>query len=229
MTNFCGPTRQSPDDDGFTLIELSVVVLVLAILVSVAIPTFLGGRARAQDVAARSSLRTAAAAARVAGAENSLAFVTRTALEAAEPGLTWNLEDAPSGGPTEVAWSTSPDPVPTVLVLVVRSASGKAYYQVQSELPLIGTAAAWTSFTVDGSFDASGGVEASPANALLAARGSQPDATDPSDTTVDATVPVVTTTTTMTPTTTTVPAPTTTTIPKCKGKKVYDPVSKKCK
>jgi type IV pilus assembly protein PilA len=45
------------DEDGFTLIELMVVVLIIAILIAIAIPTFLGARSRAQDRAAQSDLR----------------------------------------------------------------------------------------------------------------------------------------------------------------------------
>ncbi|MFM7616128.1 MAG: prepilin-type N-terminal cleavage/methylation domain-containing protein, partial [Actinomycetes bacterium] len=47
------------DEQGFTLIELMVVVLIIAILIAIAIPTFLGARQRAQDRAAQSSLRNA--------------------------------------------------------------------------------------------------------------------------------------------------------------------------
>ncbi len=48
-------------DEGFTLIELMVVVLIIAILVAIAIPTFLGQRKNAQDSAAKSNLRNALA------------------------------------------------------------------------------------------------------------------------------------------------------------------------
>ena len=49
--------RQS--EEGFTLIELMVVVLIIAILLAIAIPTFLGARSKAQDRAAQSNLRNA--------------------------------------------------------------------------------------------------------------------------------------------------------------------------
>ena len=51
--------RRRDDEEGFTLIELMVVVLIIAILIAIAIPTFLGARQRAQDRAAQSNLRNA--------------------------------------------------------------------------------------------------------------------------------------------------------------------------
>jgi type IV pilus assembly protein PilA len=50
-------------DRGFALIELMVVVLVIAVLLAIAIPTFLGARRRADDASARSDLRNTIAAA----------------------------------------------------------------------------------------------------------------------------------------------------------------------
>src|SRR5688572_123146 len=47
------------NEGGFTLIELMVVVLIIAILIAIAIPTFLGARKRAQDKQAQSNLRNA--------------------------------------------------------------------------------------------------------------------------------------------------------------------------
>ena len=46
-------------DSGFTLIELMVVLLIMAILLAIAIPTFLGVKGGAQDRSAQSDLNTA--------------------------------------------------------------------------------------------------------------------------------------------------------------------------
>jgi type IV pilus assembly protein PilA len=45
-------------DGGFTLIELMVVVMIIAVLIAIAIPSFLGFRKSAQDRAAQSAIRT---------------------------------------------------------------------------------------------------------------------------------------------------------------------------
>ena len=77
-------------DEGFTLIELMVVVLIIAILIAIAIPTFLGARGRAQDRAAQSSLRNALTNAKAIYTDNETYLdATVAALTAAEPSLTF--------------------------------------------------------------------------------------------------------------------------------------------
>ncbi len=80
-------------DEGFTLIELMVVVLIIAILLAIAIPTFLGARERANDRAAQSSLRNALTAAKTiyTDSQNYLAANETSELKAVEPSLTYDL------------------------------------------------------------------------------------------------------------------------------------------
>ncbi|MCP4224309.1 MAG: prepilin-type N-terminal cleavage/methylation domain-containing protein, partial [Actinomycetia bacterium] len=78
------------NEEGFTLVELMVVVLIIAILVAIAIPTFLGARTSAQDRAAQSDLRNALTAEKVFYVDNEI-FTDNSAgaLAAIEPSINW--------------------------------------------------------------------------------------------------------------------------------------------
>src|SRR5687768_10347623 len=92
------PVRRSDEDEGFTLIELMVVVLIIAILLAIAIPTFLGAQNRARDRAVQSNLRNGITAAKTIATDAEGFFLSETdpvtpidatALEEVEGALTW--------------------------------------------------------------------------------------------------------------------------------------------
>jgi len=75
------------DEDGFTLIELMVVVLIIAILIAIAVPTFLGARQKAQDQAAQANLRTGLTAIKTAYVDGESYLTAASQLPSMEPSL----------------------------------------------------------------------------------------------------------------------------------------------
>jgi len=77
------------DETGFTLIELMVVVLIIAILIAIAIPTFLGARQRAGDRAVESNVRNAFTATRIYYTDKQYYTTSATEMIQIEPSLSW--------------------------------------------------------------------------------------------------------------------------------------------
>lgn len=80
------------NEDGFTLVELLVVVLMLVALVGIAVPTFVGQQGRAERAAVQSELRTAAIALESHRARNGM--YAEAALESPEFGFVSSLDVA---------------------------------------------------------------------------------------------------------------------------------------
>jgi type IV pilus assembly protein PilA len=122
--------KRRDDDQGFTLIELMVVVLIIAILIAIAIPTFLGARQRAQDRAAQSNVRNAFTAEKTFFTDGQ-AYTQLTAdLTAIEPSLTYTTAAgslAASGNIVFVHVTTATTTNDTV-VLGAQSGSGKCFW-----------------------------------------------------------------------------------------------------
>jgi type IV pilus assembly protein PilA len=72
-------------DEGFTLIELMVVVMIIAVLIAIAIPSFLGFRRSAQDRAAQSEIRSVLLSEKAFWLENAAYTETDTDITDFEP------------------------------------------------------------------------------------------------------------------------------------------------
>jgi len=124
--------RNTGNEEGFTLIELMVVVLIIAILIAIAIPTFLGARERAQNRSAQSNVRNALTAEKTSYTDTQTYTATSATLTAIEPSLTYVNTAPPAKGTHEVYLAVGTvgvnAPANNTVVIGAQSASGKCYW-----------------------------------------------------------------------------------------------------
>src|SRR4051794_24105851 len=106
-----------------------VVVLIIAILIAIAIPTFLGARQRAQDKAAQSSLRNGLTAAKTIYTDSekygdATPGTTGTLVDT-EPSLSYVDGATASNGPKNVSVASTAD---NLIVMSAESKSGKCFW-----------------------------------------------------------------------------------------------------
>jgi prepilin-type N-terminal cleavage/methylation domain-containing protein len=113
------------DERGFTLIELMTVILIIAVLVLLALPTFLGTRNRAFDVNAKANVRNAYQAER-AYYTDTLTYTTNPAtMTGIEAAITYVDGDTPL---TTGLVYLHLHPVPNEIYISAMSESGMCFY-----------------------------------------------------------------------------------------------------
>jgi len=132
--------KDENSEGGFTLIELMVVVMIIAILVGIAIPAFLGARKRAQDTASKSNLRIALSTAQAIYTDNQVyeavgaigtAKTMLDDLSKEEPSLQFKANTVPSGIAKEISVLTKDSGGQNTLdeiLLASKSGSGKCFF-----------------------------------------------------------------------------------------------------
>lgn len=82
--------------DGFTLVELLVVILIIAALAAIAIPTFLGQSDKAKDASAKADVRNAVSAMEACAADRESGYTdcTLDELRRRAPSLPWDASFA---------------------------------------------------------------------------------------------------------------------------------------
>lgn len=115
----CGTaTYRVTGDAGFTLLELMIAVAILALLLAIAIPTFLGARTRAQDSQALSTVRATFDTAAAILAQPEVQGQPLDLLKSMEPQYSYTFAASPDPDTVSFALSAAPVDMPVSLRIV---------------------------------------------------------------------------------------------------------------
>jgi type IV pilus assembly protein PilA len=153
--------RRHSDEEGFTLIELMVVVLIMGILMAIAIPTFLSTRGSANDASAKSNATNAFTNEKSYYASNSQFAVANTATtgDALDSSLPWGPAEgtgAVDGNVEADASAISPSTTDNAMIIYSLSKSGDCFYILDvegassSEIGYAATSGGCTAYTPTG-------------------------------------------------------------------------------
>lgn len=126
--------RGEDPEAGFTLIELLVVLLIIAILLAIAVPTFLGARTSAENRAAQSNVRNALVDLQAYYVNGStFSGLTASGLQSSDPALQWTTGTTTSTSKVIVnlnpgsSATGAPTPVDQSAFVTAKSAAGECY------------------------------------------------------------------------------------------------------
>jgi type IV pilus assembly protein PilA len=133
-----GPPVPNTADEGFTLIELMVVIVVISVLLAIAIPSFLSARERTQNHAAQANLHTALEAANSAFTDATnidFSQLSASSLAAAETSLRFSTTPATTRGTVAVVGGSCDLSSGTVgcVALAEPAGNGTCWYAVESD------------------------------------------------------------------------------------------------
>ncbi|MDQ1403895.1 MAG: type pilus assembly protein PilA [Actinomycetota bacterium] len=104
-----------------------MVVLIIAVLLAISIPTYLGARTRAMDRGAQSTVRNAFVAARISYAGSTSYTSDTSAMALIEPNLQWTSTDLSATSPSQAAY-LAVSSGNQVIVLGARAANGHCFF-----------------------------------------------------------------------------------------------------
>jgi len=116
--------RRLRDERGFTLIELLVVVVIIGIIASIALPSFLNQRGKAYDVEAKNAARTAQETIETYYTDNSTYNTSPATLRGIEPALQNASGLQASGTTTTFTVSVASRGTPATRFSIARASDG---------------------------------------------------------------------------------------------------------